>query len=81
MLLSKEYSVMMRDELFTNVDATDMLLVDADNLEDTDLFADELDERYNAGTVSSSTCFSSASCAGSSSASCACTTSCLCSAG
>lgn len=71
---------MMNDEVFTNVDATEMLLVDVDNLEDTDLFADELDERYNAGTVSSATCLSSASCAGTSSASCACSTSSLCSA-
>lgn len=51
-----------------------------DMLEDTDLFADELDERYNAGTISSTTCVSSASCAGTSSASCICTTSTLCSA-
>lgn len=54
------------------------------NIEDFDLFADELDERMNAaavaGTVSSTTCISSASCAGTSTASCACTTSTLCSA-
>jgi hypothetical protein len=50
---------------------------------DLDLFADELDDRMNAavasGTVSSSTCISSASCGGTSSASCACCFSCLCS--
>ena len=47
---------------------------------DVDLFADELDERLNAGPagVSSSTCISSASCGGTSSASCACCFSCLC---
>ncbi|MCA9961045.1 MAG: thiocillin family RiPP [Anaerolineales bacterium] len=50
-----------------------------EELQDMDLFADELDERYNAGTVSSTTCVSSASC-GSSCASCACSFSCLCSA-
>ncbi|MCB9127321.1 MAG: thiocillin family RiPP [Ardenticatenales bacterium] len=48
-------------------------------LEDMDLFADELDERYNAGAVSSGSCSSSASSA-TSCASCACTFSCLCSA-
>jgi len=42
-----------------------------------DLFADELDQRLNAGSVSSSTCASSASSA-SSCASCACCFSCLC---
>jgi len=42
-----------------------------------DLFADELDQRLNAGTVSSTTCISSASC-GSSCASCACCFSSLC---
>lgn len=51
---------------------------------DLDLFADELDDRMNAaaaaGSVSSSTCLSSASCGGTSSASCACCFSCLCSA-
>jgi hypothetical protein len=47
------------------------------DFEEMDLFADELDERYNAGTVSSSTCVSSASSA-TSSASCACCFSCLC---
>jgi hypothetical protein len=56
-----------------------------ENIADVDLFADELDDRMNAamaaGTVSSSTCISSASCAGTSSASCACCFSCLCSAG
>jgi hypothetical protein len=57
------------------------LPIDIEELEETDLFADELDERYNAGTVSSTTCLSSASCAGTSSASCLCTTSSLCSAG
>lgn len=50
---------------------------DAVELEDTDLFADELDERYNAGTVSSTTCISSAS-TGTSCASCGCCFSCLC---
>lgn len=49
-----------------------------DELQDMDLFADELDERYNAGTVSSGTCASSASSA-TSCASCGCTFSCLCS--
>jgi hypothetical protein len=48
--------------------------------EDMDLFADELDERYNAGTVSSTTCISSASCA-TSCASCGCCFSCLCTGG
>lgn len=57
------------------------LPLDIEDMEEQDLFADELDERYNAGTVSSSTCLSSASCAGTSSASCACTTSSLCTAG
>jgi len=56
-----------------------------DNIADIDLFADELDDRMNAatvsGTVSSTTCLSSASCAGTSTASCACCFSCLCSAG
>jgi hypothetical protein len=49
-----------------------------DELQDMELFADELDERYNAGTVSSATCASSASSA-TSCASCGCTFSCLCS--
>lgn len=48
--------------------------------DDMDLFADELDERYNAGTVSSTTCISSASCA-TSCASCGCCFSCLCTGG
>ena len=48
-----------------------------EELEDMDLFADELDERYNAGTVSSTTCLSSAS-SGTSCASCGCCFSCLC---
>lgn len=55
-----------------------------DDLAEIDLFADELDDRMNAaavaGTVSSTTCISSASCAGTSTASCACCFSCLCSA-
>ncbi len=57
------------------------LLLDADMAfdQEIELFADELDERLNAGTVSSSTCFSSASSAGSC-ASCSCCFSCLCSA-
>lgn len=46
-------------------------------LQDMDLFADELDERYNAGTISSTTCISSASSA-TSCASCGCCFSCLC---
>ncbi|MCB0076406.1 MAG: thiocillin family RiPP [Anaerolineales bacterium] len=50
-----------------------------DELEDMELFADELDERYNAGTVSSTTCLSSASSA-TSCASCGCCFSCLCTA-
>jgi hypothetical protein len=57
------------------------LLLDGDMAldQEIELFADELDERLNAGTVSSSTCFSSASSAGSC-ASCSCCFSCLCSA-
>jgi hypothetical protein len=49
-----------------------------EELQDMDLFADELDERYNAGTISSTTCISSASSA-TSCASCGCCFSCLCS--
>jgi hypothetical protein len=51
--------------------------VDIDELQDMDLFADELDERYNAGTISSASSSSSASSA-TSCASCGCTFSCLC---
>ncbi len=55
-----------------------------ENFADIDLFADELDDRMNAaavaGTVSSTTCLSSASSFGTSCAACACTTSSLCSA-
>ncbi|HVH33954.1 hypothetical protein ACFJIW_19395 [Tahibacter sp. UC22_41] len=58
---------------------------DDKNFADIDLFADELDDRMNAaavaGTVSSTTCLSSASSFGTSCAACACTTSTLCSAG
>jgi len=54
----------------------EVVSIEEDALE-MDLFADELDQRLNAGTVSSSTCISSASC-GSSCASCACCFSSLC---
>jgi hypothetical protein len=50
---------------------------EVEDLQDMDLFADELDERYNAGTISSTTCISSASSA-TSCASCGCCFSCLC---
>ena len=53
--------------------------VDINELQEVELFADELDERLNAGTVSSFTCMSSASTGGTSSASCLCSTSSLCS--
>ena len=53
--------------------------VDINELQEVELFADELDERLNAGTVSSFTCASSASTGGTSSASCLCSTSSLCS--
>jgi len=46
-------------------------------VQDMELFADELDAHYNSCVVSSSTCLSSASC-GSSCASCACCFSSLC---
>lgn len=61
-----------------------LMITDAGDFADLELFADELDERINAlqaaGSVSSSTCISSASCGGTSSASCACCFSSLCSA-
>ena len=55
-------------------------IIDLTDLQEIDLFADELDERLNAGTVSSTTCVSSASSA-TSCASSLCTTSTLCSGG
>lgn len=51
--------------------------ITSSELEETDLFADELDTRLNAGAISSGSCSSSASSA-TSCASCACTFSCLC---
>ncbi len=59
---------------------TSLIDVDINDLQEVELFADELDERLNAGTVSSFTCMSSASTGGTSSASCLCSTSSLCSA-
>jgi hypothetical protein len=58
---------------------TSLIDVDINDLQEVELFADELDERLNAGTVSSFTCMSSASTGGTSSASCLCSTSSLCS--
>lgn len=52
--------------------------LELDELQDMDLFADELDERFNAGTVSSASSASSTTSA-TSCASCGCTFSCLCS--
>jgi hypothetical protein len=52
--------------------------IELDELQDMDLFADELDERFNAGTISSASSSSSASSA-TSCASCGCCFSCLCS--
>ena len=66
----------MNNELVENKGAG---LFDVTELQDVELFADELDERLNAGTVSSATCISSASSGGTSSASTLCTTSSLCS--
>lgn len=53
--------------------------IEIHEMEDMDLFADDLDERFNAATVSSASSSSSLSSA-SSCASCGCTFSCLCSA-
>lgn len=53
--------------------------IEIQELEDMDLFADDLDERFNAGTVSSASSSSSLSSA-TSCASCGCSFSCLCSA-
>lgn len=53
--------------------------IEIQELEDMDLFADDLDERFNAGAVSSASSSSSLSSA-SSCASCGCSFSCLCSA-
>ena len=61
------------------IDVKDVDLLDVAELQDVELFADELDERLNAGTISSATCISSASSGGTSSASSLCTTSSLCS--
>lgn len=52
--------------------------VELEELQDMELFADELDERFNAGTISSASSSSSASSA-TSCASCGCCFSCLCS--
>lgn len=46
--------------------------------DDVDLFADDLEDRYNSGVVSSVSSISSAATGGTSSASCACTASCFC---
>lgn len=66
----------MNNKLIENKDVN---LLDVAELQDVELFADELDERLNAGTISSATCISSASSAGTSSASTVCTASSLCS--
>jgi hypothetical protein len=52
--------------------------LELNELQDMDLFADELDERFNAGTISSASSSSSLTSA-TSCASCGCTFSCLCS--
>lgn len=59
----------------TQTDQSALVVVEA--AEEMELFADELDERLNAATVSSTTCLSSASSA-TSCASCGCCFSCLC---
>jgi hypothetical protein len=51
--------------------------IEVDDIQDVDLFADDLEDRFNAGSVSSASTSSSASCAPSC-ASCGCTFSSIC---
>lgn len=56
----------------------DSILAEDEGFQDVDLFADDLEDRLNAGTISSASTSSSASCAPSC-ASSACTASTICS--
>lgn len=57
---------------------TDTTAFDIETIQDVDLFADDMEERLNAGSLSSASTSSSASCAPSC-ASCGCTFSSVCS--